>query len=384
MKAIYAFSGDPITYGHIDIIIRAAATYDQVTVGIGANPQKVQDYFFTVEERLDMAKRAVANLENVDCVIFEGLLAQFAYRNGYQVIIRGVRNTSDLEAELTLYNVNQLQIPTIDTVFLPARPTLAHVSSSVVKALVREGGDVSEYVPIYVKQKLEQKIIRQLRIGVTGGIGSGKSLVAKQLEAKIPDSRRIDLGEIGQYILGDSPEPAYRETRNRVAIQFGPDMLRKDGSIDRKRLGAIVFQDPRKLQKLNDIMLKPILARLYERCMNSQESGSSGALTKIFLEAGLFVESRLTHLVNHCMILVTSPEETKVRRLTETAGMSEDEARQKILREISDEERRTYLKRMLAYNDNSFLLEVEIKDGALPAPFIEKVKQHINRIANGI
>lgn len=381
MKAIYAFSGDPITYGHIDIIERAAATYDRVTVAIGANPAKTRGYLFTPEERLKMAKRSTAHLDNVDCVIFEGLLAQYAYRNGYNVIIRGVRNSGDLEAELTLYSVNQLQFATIDTVFFPAKPTLAHVSSSVVRALVSEGGDVSEYVPIYVKQKLEQKISRQIRIGVTGGIGSGKSFVAQSLVKHIPNSRHIDLDEIGHYILSNSPEPAYQETRSNIARDFGKDILEEDGSINRRILGNIVFQDARKLTKLNRIMLKPILARLYEMCRDNHGQDPSEKPDVVILETGLFVESRLTHLVNHCMVLVTSPEEVRVERLAESRDMSEDEAHRRIRREITDDERRSYLNKMLKYNDSSFLLEFENGEKAVPGRFAKDVQQYIERLA---
>ncbi len=384
MKAIYAFSGDPITYGHIDIIERAAATYDHVSVGIGANPNKIQGYLFSAEERLEMAKQAVAHFKDVDALIFQGLLAQFAYRNGYHVIIRGVRNTSDLESELTLYNVNQLQFSTIDTVFFPTRPTLSHVSSSVVKALVREGGDVSNYVPIFVKQKLEQKINRQIRSGMTGGIGAGKSFTAGCLVRHIPHTRHIDLDQIGHYILSNSPEPAYRETRKRIAERFGKQILDKDGSINRSALGTIAFQHPGRLKKLNEILLKPLLANLYELCLDNDQPDAADApdeLHIIFLETGLFVESRLTHLVNHCLILVTSPEDLKIRRLVDSLDMNEDEARQKIRREISDRERRGYWKEMLEYNHNSFLIEFENREEAIPDSFIEEVRAHINKLS---
>jgi len=380
MKAIYAFSGDPITRGHIDIIERAAATYDHVTVAIGANPRKVEGYLFTDEERLNMAQRATSTLKNVDCVIFQGLLAQYAYRNGYNVIIRGVRNSSDLEAELTLYNVNHLQFSTIDTIFLPTKPNLSHVSSSVVRALVREGGDVSKYVPIFVKQKLEQKISRQIRIGIAGGIGSGKSYVAGDLEKKIPNARHIGLDEIGHYILSNSPESAYRETRKRIAQSFGPDLIEKDDSINRHLLGTIVFNDPQKLTHLNKIMMKPILAHLYEMCRDDHVSDDPEEVRIIFLETGLFVENRLTHLVNHCLILVTCPEDLRIHRLVQTRGMSEDEARQKIRRGITDKKRLDYLTKMLQHNDSSFLIDFNNKDETIPDSFINEVKSHINHL----
>lgn len=380
MKAIYAFSGDPITKGHIDIIERAAVTYNQVTVAIGANPKKVTGYLLSIDERLDLACRAVAHLANVDCVIFEGLLAQYAYRNGYNVIIRGIRNSSDLEAELTLYQVNHLQFATIDTVFFPTRPELSHVSSSVVKALLREGGDVSDYVPILVKQKLEQKISRQIRIGIGGGFGAGKSYVAAHLAKHLPNARHIDLDRIGHYILSDSAEPKFQETRNRIAQRFGKKLLEKNGSINRRALGTIVFEDPRKLTALNDIMMKPILAHLYEMCRDNHVHDSSDPLRITLLETGLFVANRLTHLVNHCMILVTCPEEIKIKRLVKERQMSEDEARQKIRREISDARRRNYLKKMLADNDRSFLIEFENKSDKIPPTFLQEVEEQLAKL----
>jgi len=145
MRAIYAFSGDPITYGHIDIVKRAAKTYSDVVVAIGENPDKSGSYLFTAGERLAMAELALRDIPNVTCQIMKGLLAEFSYRHGFDVIIRGVRNAGDLEGEMTFFAVNQSLHPTVDTVFLPTQPKLSHISSSVVKAIISEGGDASKY-----------------------------------------------------------------------------------------------------------------------------------------------------------------------------------------------------------------------------------------------
>ena len=83
MRAIYAFSGDPITYGHIDIAQRAARTYSEVVVAIGENPQKIDDYLFTSDERLALAQQCFDGLDNINCVRFTGLLAEYAYRNDF-------------------------------------------------------------------------------------------------------------------------------------------------------------------------------------------------------------------------------------------------------------------------------------------------------------
>jgi pantetheine-phosphate adenylyltransferase len=86
-RAIYAFSGDPITFGHIDIVERAASVFDEVVVGIGVNPEK--EYTFDLEERTEMARRSLSHLSNVKVVSFKGLLVDYAYENDIHVIIKG-------------------------------------------------------------------------------------------------------------------------------------------------------------------------------------------------------------------------------------------------------------------------------------------------------
>src|SRR6185503_2399375 len=106
-RAIYAFSGDPITYGHLDLIQRARQAFGSVLVAIGQNPQK--KYLFSLEERLVMAKAAVQALKNVDATAFHGLLTDFAYEQGIPVIVRGIRDGSDFNSEQTLFQVARSQ-----------------------------------------------------------------------------------------------------------------------------------------------------------------------------------------------------------------------------------------------------------------------------------
>jgi pantetheine-phosphate adenylyltransferase len=127
MKAIYAFSGDPITFGHIDIIERAAKVFTKVLVCIGSNPDK--KYMFTLEQRLQMAQDALSSIKNVDVKSFSGLLVDFAFEQNISVIIKGVRNTTDFEYENTLHAVGESQKLGIETFILFAKPQLAHVSS---------------------------------------------------------------------------------------------------------------------------------------------------------------------------------------------------------------------------------------------------------------
>lgn len=339
MRAIYAFSGDPITNGHLDIVQRAARTYAQVVVGIGENPQKTGKYLFEREERLALAKMCLGHLPNVECVAFTGLLGEYAYRHGFDVIVRGVRNNSDLEGELVQFAVADSLHPTVDTVFFPTHHQLSHISSGVVKAIVAEGGDVSDYCHLGVKEALEKRILRRFSLGVAGGIAAGKTVVAKNLVAALGDSVKaeyISLDAIGHYVLSPSDESIYQDTRDRICRRFGDHMRRDDGSIDRKKLGPLVFADPAVLTDLNRIMHEPMLARLYQETRHLQDG-------VVVLEGAILVESCWSKLVNNNVLLVDAPEETRLERLLQRNGMDREEAMAKITRQMPAAERQAVM-----------------------------------------
>ena len=137
-KAIYALSGDPIHKGHIDMVRRATQVFDEVVVGIGANPEK--SYLFSLEERMEMTRRALSQIPQAVVIAFEGLLVDYAYEQGIHVIVKGVRNANDFDYENILHLVGESQELGVDTYVLFARPELMHVSSSVIKALQKEEG----------------------------------------------------------------------------------------------------------------------------------------------------------------------------------------------------------------------------------------------------
>ncbi len=118
-KAIYGFSGDPITNGHIDIIKRALLVFKKLTVAIGVNPAK--KHFLDLEERRKLAEQSLQHLDNIEVIAFRGLLVDFAYEHGYNTIIRGIRNSEDLNYELMLYQIGTSQQLKIDTLFFPSR-----------------------------------------------------------------------------------------------------------------------------------------------------------------------------------------------------------------------------------------------------------------------
>ena len=152
--AIYPGSFDPITFGHIDVIRRASLIADRLIVGVLNNSAKVP--LFSVEERIALIKRAVSDLPNVEVKSFSGLTVQFARQEGASFMVRGLRAVTDFEYELS--QTNRKLAGDVDTVFLSTNLKYAYLSSSIVKEVASYGGDISEFVPDYVAEKIHEKI----------------------------------------------------------------------------------------------------------------------------------------------------------------------------------------------------------------------------------
>lgn len=308
-SAIYAFSGDPITHGHLDIIERAAKIFDRLVVAIGVNPAK--SYLFSLEERTQMAKKSLLFLKNVEVMSFTGMLVDFAYENNIDVIVKGVRSSKDFEYEMSLHSLGESQQLGIDTFILFAKPSLAHISSSAVKDIQREQGLIQDYVPAYVKQCVEAKISGQYLVGLTGEIGSGKSYVGEKMlelaRKKGLEAHNIELDHLSWQIQEDLQEEKYALVRKQITDLFGAEVAKADGSINRKVLGEIVFADQEKLKKLNEIMATPILVRLRRELKDKKGL--------IFLNAALLVEASMSQLVNYNMLLLSVSEKVQQERL---------------------------------------------------------------------
>ena len=154
-EAIYPGSFDPMTRGHLDVIERAAAIFDNVVVAVVVNPQK-REPLFTLAEREAMIGASVAHLPNVEVTHFRGLLADFVRGRGATVIVKGLRVVSDFESEMSTALMNR-SLSAVDTVFLPSDPRWSFVSSTLVKEVYSLGADVAEYVPPAVLQVMQAK-----------------------------------------------------------------------------------------------------------------------------------------------------------------------------------------------------------------------------------
>jgi len=156
--AVYPGSFDPITNGHLDIVARAAAVFDEVVIGVLANPRKTP--LLAVETRIAVIRAALADgagplLDHIRVEAFDGLTVEFCRAQGAHAIVRGLRAISDFESEMQLAHNNRVLAPEVDTVFFMTSVENGYVSSSLVKEIAGFGGDVAGMVPAAARQALD-------------------------------------------------------------------------------------------------------------------------------------------------------------------------------------------------------------------------------------
>ena len=151
--AIYPGSFDPVTFGHIDLIQRAAKIFSNVIVAVVKKPSK--NAYFSAQERLEMLLKATRNLKNVKVEIFEGLIVDFAVKKKSNVLIRGLRMISDFEYELQMALTNRRLNDKIETVFLMPSEGFSFLSSTLIKEAAALGADVTSFVPDFVVKKIK-------------------------------------------------------------------------------------------------------------------------------------------------------------------------------------------------------------------------------------
>ena len=156
VTAIYPGTFDPITNGHIDVIHRAGKMFDTIKVSVAANPGKSP--FFSIEERVSLARAALAHLDNVHVISFSNLLVDCAREQGAKVIVRGLRAVSDFEYEVQLAGMNRRLSPDIETVLIASSQDYGFLSSSLIREIARLSGDVSAFVPANVKRALDARL----------------------------------------------------------------------------------------------------------------------------------------------------------------------------------------------------------------------------------
>ncbi len=153
--AIYPGSFDPITYGHLDIVKNASEIFDKVIIAVANNSAKKS--FLSVSERVELINSSIKEFTNVEVDSFDGLTIEYAKKRGANVLIRGLRAVSDFEFEMQLSQTNKALYADIKTVFLTTKPEYNFISSSAIKEILQNGGDISKFVPNVVCEYLISK-----------------------------------------------------------------------------------------------------------------------------------------------------------------------------------------------------------------------------------
>ena len=149
-------SFDPVTLGHIDIITRASKMFDKVIVAVLTNPAKTPS--FNTEERIELLKEATANIPNVEIDGFSGLLAEYARKKNAVAVVKGLRAVSDFEYEFQMSLINKKLNPKLETIFYTANHDYMYLSSSIVKQVASLGGDIRNFVPPCIHDKIFNRL----------------------------------------------------------------------------------------------------------------------------------------------------------------------------------------------------------------------------------
>lgn len=148
--AVFPGSFDPITLGHVNIIERAMPLFDKIIIAIGVNSQK--SGYFTLEQRMNWLQEIYGSIGNVVIESYEGLTVDFCKRQESKYILRGLRGVSDYEYERVIAQTNKTMYPEVETVFILSAPEFSHISSTIVREVLRHKGDISKLVPMVVNR----------------------------------------------------------------------------------------------------------------------------------------------------------------------------------------------------------------------------------------
>lgn len=303
-KAIFPLSADPIHNGHLYVIEQAlqSGTVDHLICALGTNEVKQADYTFTDSERLQLAVSVLGRYSNVTVVQFSGLLAEYAKLKECARIIRGVRDASDkaYEAELEQFNTNH----GLQTEYIQASDDVRDIRSSAIKQAVITGQFVHTYVPLVVKQALEERLTQRLWIGVTGNIASGKTTLCAQL-IKQEHGNSIDIHTIDADQLIHELYRSDDSVRANVRTLFGEAVMDGD-TVNRKYIAKSIFTNAEKRLQLAQVLHVPFLTALEQA--SAQLSGI------VLLDCAYLVEYDLLSLVNNNVVLARCSRSEKIKR----------------------------------------------------------------------
>lgn len=347
--ALVPVSADPITFGHLDIVSRAAAISERAVLLVCDNDNKRDGYLFTLQERVAMATAAVrlAGLDTVEIMASSGLLADVALRENADCIVRGVRSERDLAEDQRQEEYHSMVWSGMNGRFryLTANDGLRNVSSTLVKAFVRRGVDVSCLVPAFVKAALEARMRGVWPVGVTGGIASGKTYVCRSLTELLrqrgAEVQHVDFDEIVRQIYRED-SPGARALRQDLAILIGHEVLDDDGRMDPMKMRDRLFG-----QNCSDELRRQAHELMVPHVWRAYREHTAGLHGILLVEWAKLAEMGMGGLVNHCVIAVQSPDR---ETLLDKRGINRGMAESIMSRQVSEDERLTLLGQAAAKN----------------------------------
>lgn len=150
---VFPGSFDPITSGHVDLVNRAIPLFDQIIVAVGINASK--QYLFPLEKRMDWIQQCFQNEPSVSVATYNNLTADFCNQVGAKYLLRGLRNASDFDYEKTISQINNIIGEGVETVFLISQPNFSHVSSTIVREIIKGGADASPFLPVAIQHQVK-------------------------------------------------------------------------------------------------------------------------------------------------------------------------------------------------------------------------------------
>ena len=382
MKCLFAGSFDPVTKGHIDIINRISLMYEAVYVGVSVNPSKLS--MFTTEERITFIKNQIS-AKNVFPLVIHGLVSEFAYANSIDVLVRGMRNSSEFDPEFTMATLNR-DITGVETIFIPATRCMEGVSSSTVKSIAKERGDISKYVSTQVKHHVEFAY-GMTCIGVVGNSGCGKSSLVNHLVNEINSDElttgypqfnmtayRIDLDSIAHEVY-TSNEPYAIDARRKLYDTFGVTVVSRMLKVDRKNLANLVFNDPESLNMLNDVMRVPIKHMLYRKLREIPFN------SLVFIDGALIAEQGFLNFCNNNVINLRCDRDISIKRIMKRDLIVADKAAMRIDSQLGDSERVKLINNQIAVDDYGSLFNVDTTEMELSYSGMSEFLSVIHKMA---
>jgi pantetheine-phosphate adenylyltransferase len=311
-RGLVALSADPVHYGHLDLIQMAKSGCKHLLVLVANNDEKRNSYLFTKNERINFVRRLLHGMADVEVIESSTEILSDTYLNfGCDALFRGIRDEKDRVYEETQMKYHKMIYPKLNAIPLKFGGEKSNISSSLVKAFTKHYIDVSNYVPIFVKKALEERINNQYKIAITGGIAVGKSWVTNSLTKVCNDrgvrTTAVKFDDFIRMIYEESTPGSIkmRQELEYLCLEAGSQtsILNQDGTVNRPVLGRFIFSHPS-----NDVRIRvqeltqPLVDAKCREALNKAGSGL------VIIEWAQLAEMDMGRLANHNVIVVDSPD----------------------------------------------------------------------------